>query len=239
MQNCFFVTYLKPASVAVCLCKAHFHPQPFFLVQQIFLCKEDPRPWRASSSLPPSACCPVNWLSVCLPLSKLLSQHPEPSLIYSRWLAEGAGKNGVDTLIPPSVTRGHHWALQTNLLDKVHWSKAGSKAELPISSNLLPLVSRQGTLSGYPLLAWMWLQHKWLLAEKWRRDGGSWASYEQVRRVLEQLQTVTRFCLLRFSISSCFNLRLYSQSAFPLRLLAQNSSLLLSDLFMHTLVSGA
>ena len=44
MQNCFFVAYLKPASVAVCLCKAHFHPQPFFLVQQIFLCKEDPRP---------------------------------------------------------------------------------------------------------------------------------------------------------------------------------------------------
>ena len=44
MQNCFFVTYLKPASVAVCLCEAHFHPQPLFLAQQIFLCKEDPCP---------------------------------------------------------------------------------------------------------------------------------------------------------------------------------------------------
>lgn len=59
-------------------------------------------------------------------------------------------------------------------------------------------------------------------------------SCKQVRNVLEQLHVVIRFSLLTFSISSYNNL-----SSPSLRLLPQNWSLLIIDLFTHTLETEA
>lgn len=83
MQNCFFVTHLKPPFVAACLCKAHLYLWPLVLAQKTFCCKEEPlSSWHLPPPLPPSACHSVNWLSVYLTLSKLLSQHSGPSMIH-------------------------------------------------------------------------------------------------------------------------------------------------------------
>lgn len=70
------------------------------------------------------------------------------------------------------------------------------------------------------------------------RYGGCRASCEQAGCMTERLCAVTRFSFLMFSISSYINLRPLSQNL-PLRLLAQNWSLLLTDLFTHTLETEA